>query len=518
MCLSILSPGQLRIDFFGEYIFFDVVEGNLVPREVYDIFFRVDTARSGLRLLAISPHDLVRGHQLAVEAITSPGAGSSDDIVYRQGTGRSAAWDPPSRTFEIVVSQGDHPFNRKDVAHIGHVVVPNLAIPERLRTQPIQDIMANTGTVFELLFQDLEPDMQYAIRLVVRPNRLLGFNERRPEESEAGEYPSGWWWQDFKIYCSKTCQFNFNQLVAKLRERREFAEAAGTIQAEVQDSRLALVPFDNHRIGVVCPPNAAIDAAHPCGWAMSLGMFSLVVLGRAPRRLMEWLSGSQMYWVDDVQSFAKGIWTYLNDWANTPGGAKRKEEITAALNISHENCSLVVDGLCRYGALQCQGTAYYASGLSENAKREVFARMARDPAVVEHFFWTGYELTYSIRFYYLSYHDLRARKWRHFKANWAFWLAILGILVSFLGLVATIHFGVFSCRTVPAFPSLINPAPPALSPADQDRPPTGTNAGGRRGEIPSASALESEPESSEFTSKTGPDKLLGSESTGVKQE
>lgn len=435
MCLSILSPHFFRIKFLGESIFIDERQGKLEFTEVYDLFFSVDRSIEDLRLLAISPHNLLKDEGLCVEAVAAPGAGSPVDDVYKCGTGRTVSWSEDESIFSVMLSGNDQPNARESASFEGSVLRPSVSIPNALQEKSVSQILERSGTVFEIAFGRIEAEKDYAVRLRVKPNRLLGVSPVRPIRVPFEDRPSGLLRQDLKIYCPRTGHHNFTKLIQAAREQSKCAEAAGAIQSAIQKSVYSLLPIDEHRIVVIAPVNADIEPVHEYGWILPMGVSEFLGNGTT-RRAAEWRFSTRMYFLEDIDALTKAIWSYLRRWGRTKPGAKTKEEVTAALNISHENCSLIIDKLVGRGVLVGTNDILFHAPRS-SPDPGLFTEIASDPEIVENFRWDGYQITYRTQYQYLTPRERRRLRFGRIKNRWAFWLAILGILVSLAGLVST---------------------------------------------------------------------------------
>jgi len=429
MCLACLTDRYTPIKMMGEYMFLHLEGGVLHVREVYDIFFRPLNDWNDAKFVCISPHDLVSGGSLAVTMVPTPGAGSDDDNVYKAGTGRDPTFDPDTGRFSVRVERATPGLFMPTLAtYSGTVILPTIQTPARTQQDRISPaIMMRCGTIFELLLGNLSGQTDYAIRLVVQPYRLLGLPERRRVEDIANSETNPSWEQEGSIYSPHLCRLNIHRLLHKAREVTEFANSVANIQTIVGSDRLVTTVANRHRILVILPPNSSIDRETPMGCIWPVGVFTLP----DNRRAAEWGGDTETYWMDDIESASREVWNYLSKWASAE--PKTKEAVTAALGLLHTNCSLIIDALHELNAVEeirAPILSYRAATISLEQRDLVCRELVTKPPVIKGFYKTGFHIRYYVHYNYLTTREQRRLKWNRFKQKWAFWLALIGVILT----------------------------------------------------------------------------------------
>ncbi len=426
MCVTIctVSGGRVTSSFFEESIFVRIVEGRVDVREVYDVFFTPRKDMVAQRLLCISPHDLLGDGDLAVEVLGAPGSGTEDDKVYAKPLGCGHAFDHKTRQFAVGIRGTNRRFAPTVETFAGETITPQVAIPPSIDNERARAIMHEIGTVFELRLPDLSAGTRYAMRLVIQPYKLLGLSGPQPLEFAATKWPIQWT-QHLSIWCPKSCHYNVCDLLRETGKSPSLANDANAILALVDSSDLQILMSEQHRILLILPPGCELggDDAVGCNWRS--GTFPLQDSGLA----VEWAGGTKHYWTDDIECVSRRIWEYLSHWSK--GNPKPVEFLTTALNVAHENCALVVDGLAELGALelvdQRQGL-YKGRDLSPEEQAQKFEALAVDPRVKDSFKWMGYEIRYWVRYRYLSRMARAYHVWTsQVRPVLGFWLAVAGV-------------------------------------------------------------------------------------------
>lgn len=443
MCLAFMAERYCRIEFLGESVFLDAREDGLEVKEIYDVFFQLGEAWPNPRIRCISPQNLLSEEGLAVEAIDVPGVTPEDSIIYNYGAGLGSTYDAPKHSFSIrvlVADNLDDPTLRTEETISGRVLQPRFEIPSNLTQDPLcKAILAESGTVFDVALDDLVAGVMYAVRLVVKPHHLIGSPERFPCGRLEPGLPITVWCQDLSIYCPRTAVRNFAQYVRRAEKDSTFAQAAARIRTVVEDDQLHILPVNNHRLMVVSPVGGQI-ARDDCPGAVLAGPMVSLLDDAKPdyRRIAEWSGGCQTYWQDDIESFARGIWAYVSEFAAADG--KTKEEVTAAISAQHHgNCSMLMDALASRGALKKEGLAYRASPLpDEEGIRKVTYKIATDSRVKEAFSWVGFKIRCSLTYTYMGVVAVRKVRWYQFKLTTAWWIAIISLIVSTASVLITL--------------------------------------------------------------------------------
>lgn len=432
MCLSFCSKENLHFTLLGESIFLELAGKNVRTREVYDVFFKPDRALSDVRLLCISPHNLISATgDLSVKASPTPGAGGPDDIVYNKPLGAGGQFEPETDRFSVTV-HGNVRSGEQANSFSGKVLTPTPSLPEDLQDEETRLIMEEAGTLFELSLGDLQANQEYIFRLIVKPERLLGVADPRQLMLDESRWPMHWA-QYVAVYCPKTCRYNF---ITMLRQEVEkiagLKSAASALLSHILKPEMRVRIPELHRIVLVLPTNCELGGEDAVGGVFQSGMHIL-----ADSRLgVEWTGGRKHYWTDEIDCVARRVWQYMMDWSqNNP---KPKEFLSEALGIPPENCAAVVDGLHEKGllALADENKGLYRArlDLADNAE-EIFERLAKDKAVLQGFRWMGYEIRYWIRYTYLSEEHRKEKRRHEWRSDIAFWIALAGLGLSLIGII-----------------------------------------------------------------------------------
>lgn len=440
MCIACLSDRYLRFDYLGEYVFLSIEEKRLRCREVYDMFFQVVEDWPDAKLMCVSPHDLLGDGRLGVSVIENPGNDALNDIAYSFGAAHGMKIDPQMGVLSAWIARDRHFFQPAVDTYEGNILKAAATLPEEIAQDKVAlDVMSQCGSVFCLSLGNLRSNTPYALRLEITPAYLLGLEMPRDSTQIDSGLLRGRVVQAASVYCPKTSLLNLKALLERSAEVASSASGAANILALVDQGDLRLVSTNRHRIVVICPPEASIESEPPPGCIMPVGVYSLP--GSSGRLAAEWAGGAEMYWTDDIESFADRIWNYLVEWASQE--PKSKEAITAALNAPHENCSTIVDllaspevGLIR--EVPGQPGHYQAVRLQGEANRRAFETVATSSQVAQHFRWMGYVINYSISYRHASANVQKLLKWERFKIHSAFWIAIISLLLTIIGLVLTL--------------------------------------------------------------------------------
>ncbi len=427
MCIALLADRYMRLELMTEHIFLSTQEGHLRRREVYDIFFFVSEPWENARVLCVSEHNLLSHGVLAARLSQVPGAGGADDVFYTDSLNFPAEYRAEDHLFEIRLprAQGE----RTPVTEVlaGKVLVPAVGLPERISyAQEVLELMEECGTVFELALGNLEEGMTYMFRLTIEPATLLGLTGPRAQRGEAwGEEISSRWVQDMTLFCPKTCLFNYMRMLSESRKVTEYAEAAGLIQSVVGDVKMIQTPVDRHLIVVIAPLGAELTRISTEGAVWAVAMHTL----RDGRLAAVFEGGARNYWMDDAELVARHVYGYLAKWAQQE--PKTKEDVSVAIGMPHENCSLVVDMLSRVGVLENLGyNRYRVAKLADDQREHVFAMVASSEMTRQGFHWRGFVIRLALAYSYL---DPKARKLLRAtrrKLQLGVWLGVTAVLMA----------------------------------------------------------------------------------------
>ena len=431
MCISLIASKYVTIKLLIENIFLSLHDGTLKAHEVYDVFFTLKEPWKDARILGVSPHDLLHGKSLNMRSVTSPGAGGPDDIFYKDAVLYTVLYNENDNDLSISVPSGNDEFLAETECFRGTVIRPDILIPKWIAQDKLAlELMKEAGTVFELALGDLEAHVDYVFRLIIDPEILQGMPEKRTQDIEEVDEIVSNWVQDGVISCPKNCRFNFLSQIAEGREVPEYAEASATIQGVVADSSMRLMPVRRRYIVLVVPRRAELIGKTSEGliWAVSTHTLS------DGRPAAVWAAGADQYWIDDPESVADRIYRYCMSWALAR--PKTKEEVSIAIGTSHENCSLVINALCKYGGIAEAGDAKYRPLNHPKAKlEEIFEKVAATQEVVKNFRWKGYQIRYSVHYRYATIKDVKRIRWLRWKRTIAFWGGILGTFIGIISLL-----------------------------------------------------------------------------------
>jgi hypothetical protein len=206
-----------------------------------------------------------------------------------------------------------------------------------------------------------------------------------------------------------------------------FAESAGKIEELFVGWNL--IPAERQRIMVIAPPSGEIQVEDPPGCIFYWGTYSL---RGNQRSAAQWGGGMQIYWPDEVEPFARKIVAHLKTWGH--GEPKSKEDVTAALNVLHENSSLIVEGLKDVGAIKAVGAnRFISSGLDDVEEESRLSSLAVNQDLLRQFRWIGYEINCAVRYMFFSEEDAKRVVRIRTKNRLTFPLSVLGCIVSLIG-------------------------------------------------------------------------------------
>ena len=314
----------------------------------------------------------------------------------------------------------------------GKVLLPEIKVPDVINdNKRCFELMSKGGTVFEIGLKQLIAKENYAFRLEVTPNCLLGFSGSRRRESSLLQYfdiPISRYSTDLRIYSPRTCYTDFQKFLSSVVEDESYRYAARAIRTCVNNEQLNLLTLEKHRIVVICPHEAEIErhGITGCVWAGD----SFKIPGEKPQNAAEWASGAKTYWTDDIEFLSRTIWDYLKHYAFTD--PKTKEAVTASLSAYHPNCSKVIDFLAAEKALIQEGYAYKIANVEENELERIFTRAATE---IKEFRWMGYEIPYTIHYEYSTPLEKKKLGWLRFKSNMSFWIAIVSLIIGVLSIL-----------------------------------------------------------------------------------
>jgi len=432
MCLCLLTDRDryFTIDLLGEYIFLTIDDdGQIEVREIYDVFFTPRGDWSDFGLVCLSPHDLVSGGGLAVQPKDAPGLRPEDKIIYNAIMGCNARYEPNSQIMSATVPGVTDRLFPTQERHSGTVLNPECNVPNQiLQDATALDVMIESGTVFEMALGNVRSGTPYALRLEIKPYALLGLPDRASLHTDP--YPQ--WSQEASISGPKLCHFDLCSTLDKIQSQQQNIAAGaaivrGTISNEANPR--VPVPLKHHRILLISESSALVNPRNPIGTATYVGAYNI----GGQKAVTEWAGGTRTYWTDDIEATSERVWLHLSQFGAAE--PKSKEAITTALGTPHVNCALIVDGLKEKGAVQEVGANLYRTvSLSKDERRLAFQALATDEGLIDSFRWSCYQISYLTVYRYVSRQDSKRLWWRRVKETWAFWLAVLGVILSLLSL------------------------------------------------------------------------------------
>ena len=439
MCLSFLSHENLEFLLVGEYIFVDLTEGNIHTREVYDIFFTPSVDIQDLRLLCISPHNLVHEQKgLCVKSSPTPGAGGPDDCVYDRSVGYGTSFEPTNRKFCVKLPDFARTRSPSTIKFCGEVVMPDLILPPPLSDSDslALELTSSVGTVFELHLSNLVAGRAYSSRLIVEPVELLGLPQPRGIYSEATNI-AGEWLQGFSTTCPRTCRFDYCHLLNRTKEELpDLVPTVSLFETLICSKELRVINPRLTRIALILPRNVALMSKDSVGSVMAAGGPLVLLDGRT---VQEWYDGADIFWTDDIMRVSRGIYTYLLHWARAE--PKTKEYITTALGIQHQNCSLIVDKMVERNAIEVVDKMrglYRPIEIAEGRLHSTLESIATDPEVNANFEWNGYRIQCEVRYRYLTKEDERRLSWLRKQSKLTFFLALLATVLATVSLLLSL--------------------------------------------------------------------------------
>jgi len=432
MCISILCDQYVTAELIGEYVFLNFDQGIIKVREVYDVFFTPWADWTDIRFICISPHVLIKDNRLCVSVVAAPGAGGIDDNVYDNPIGFGRKFSVGDPAFSVRICDVRNPANPQIIEVAGKVITPEIRIPSQISNDDSAiEVMSHCGTVFELCLPPLKANTTYSMRLVVEPVELLGLSHPRNLEEFDLKSVKINWKQDASITCPKNCLFDYKKLLEQVKKFPEVATAAGAIEAIVSNRELMIIRVKRSRIVLVLPPGCDLYREKTIGCILPV----VSATTQDSRFFSEYYGGTEKYFADDIESLGTGIWEYLQQWAkNDP---KTKEFITTALGAQHNNCSLLVDCMAKKNLIELvdpQRGLYKARDVSSQVLAIALKDIATDPEISAKFIWAGYRIQFAIQYVYLSKSDRLKFLWIKIKFRLAFWLAVLGIVLSVIAL------------------------------------------------------------------------------------
>jgi hypothetical protein len=229
--------------------------------------------------------------------------------------------------------------------------------------------------------------------------------------------------------------------IERLDDDADYSEAAAAIKHLIVNEQYQHIPAEHHRTVVVAPPNSQIRQHSVDGWILPWGTSELPI-GDNILPMLEWTWSRQMYWLEEAEYLAAAILKHFAQYAKGKDSAKTKEEISTGLGIIvHANVSMLIDEMAKEEVLQKDGLRYYVNDELDPIAAEnhpVCTKAAK--AVRSSFSFDGYVISYSVEYYDRSASEMRKLAWYRYRTRTAFWWALAGIVVSALGLVATVTF------------------------------------------------------------------------------
>jgi len=459
-CLALLSADRyVPVDLMVEKMSVSIVDGTLKVHEVYDVIFTPSTRWEDARILVLSPHRLCEGAQLNAKVSITPGTRGPDNDFYNDMVLCEASLDAGTEMFSVTLPAHSGPYDTSVCKYVAKVLEPALEIPRRIAESPAAcQIMQEFGTVFELSCGTLEAGKSYAIRLILDPLELLALAEKRPLDDRKIDEIVSRWIQDATIICPKTAYFNFVKLVSGARSRLEAPEPNSTIaqsQLEaaidgvnrllgvVKNDTLTYMPIRRQQIVLVLPAGAELATRSADGYVWFTDTYVLA----DGKVAVVWEAGSEQFWRDDPEEIARIICEYFRKYANVPQGAKTKEEASAAIDALHENCALIMDVLCREGALAAlDGGKYVIAKKTQEETFRICQTVAASAEIATRFTWKGFQVRYALQHRYLSKEDARLLKRTRNRRKLSYFLAIAGVVLGAISLVLSVIGIVYAMR------------------------------------------------------------------------
>ena len=429
MCLALLGNVYTPVSVI-EQIILSRKDGKLCTRIVYDVFFEARQNCEKTYLLAISPHDLFSEEKtLLAEVKYVPGTEGDDDF-YARSIQAESEYNPDTNSFSVKIP-GDGGYKPSIHTLAGTVIRPTLSFPFNLDSHPeVLDIMRECGTMFRIDIGKLERGKSYAMRLVIKPSCLLGINPPRELSDPEFDEVSDHWAQELTITCPRTCRLNYKEMLVECARTSTYSEASSLIQQTISLNDNFLLPIKKHVIVLIALHKDKIITGEDRGCIWQVAPYIL----DDGRPAIVWASGTDEYWNDDPEPLAHRIYSYLSKYGEVE--LKTKEDISTALNTSHDNCSLIVDVMCDKGALVKVDNVHYKIISKDNeAILEIMRIVAASDKVRNNFKWQGFQVRYSIEYKYASETKKRRFRRKRKMRDMAFWLAVISILIGLASLL-----------------------------------------------------------------------------------
>jgi hypothetical protein len=424
MCLAIIAERYLSVDLLVEQVFLTTHEGDMNTKEVYDVVLTPRTEWNNAALLCLSPHDLRDADgKLLVRADTIPGAGDENDVFYKASLLHHADYKHDVAMVDIEVPEAHDEKTMRLRIFSCAPLKPTVVFPKAIATNDsIAQLMEECGTLFEVKLGHLLSGKSYIFRLIVEPYRLLGLSKARSVDDPRIDPIQAHWVQDADIVCPYAVLFNYQKVVGEERRQTDYASAAAHIQTIIDANRIFLLPVEIHHIILIVQKGSELfrRGYEGCAWEISWntlpdGRFAVV-----------WGSGTNQNWSDDPEALARHVYAHFQHWG--VADAKTKEEVSAALQVSHSNCSLIIDALHKLGFLSLVDGTKYRPAQPPPADLDLkFNTLAQSKAVRDAFSWQGYRISYALRYTYLTGRQEKVLSWYRLREKAAFWLSLLGV-------------------------------------------------------------------------------------------
>ncbi|MBN1974270.1 MAG: hypothetical protein JW787_11560 [Sedimentisphaerales bacterium] len=435
MCISLVTDRYIPIKLLTEQVFLSLKKGELCTHEVYDIFLTPKKKWNNAKIFCISPHNLISDDgNLLVQIVSFSDSSGQDDFFYNNSPSFKSDYNSDTESFTINFPSGRNGFTLGIDSFTGKVLIPTISIPNSIKSNTrALELMEDCGTLFELSLGNLEAGNDYMFRIVIDPKERQSLPEKRTQDIEELDGALTNWVQDSIIPCPKTCRFNFIHHIKVSQDIQEYTEAGSIIKELVSNQNMRLMPVKLQQVILILPVNAELIVRNPEGCIWEVSTHTLL----DSRFAAVWSGGVDQYWIDDPESIAQKIFEYCRNWGKDR--PKTKEEISIVLAASHENCSLIIDELCRYGALnQISPVRFSAVDRSEDELSEIFESVASSQDVVANFGWRGYQIRYSVQYRYLDSEDRKKLLSQIKRNNWAFWIGLAGIAIGLISLLAAL--------------------------------------------------------------------------------
>ncbi len=400
MCLSLISDQYFSFDLLSECISVVIADGKLLTQEVYDIFFTAADDCDNLRLHCLSPHQLISDGTLHVSADPAKDSGEYDKYFYDFQPN-----EPPrlSDDGEFVLALTDaSSYPRPSLqSYKGKLLTGAASVPVHLMSDSnAVNFMNGYGTIFDLELGSVKKGEQYAVRVVVRPIRLLGLSSSRLLPASGVYGISGSYAQDAMIIDPAICHFQFTETLKMAKKKQHnLAAAATAIQSMLSLNGQYLMPIDYHRIVLLLPPSAELYRDHMKGDCTHVSTHTLQPNHSGKRVVMEWAAGRRIFWRNDPEHTAWEIWKYLkrND-------GRSVEDVSNSMSIHLKNCELLLPIMRNAGMISpcTDARQFVAADLSKDEALALCKKVTEDTAVYTSFHAAPFSIRFTIQYRFFN--------------------------------------------------------------------------------------------------------------------